>query len=495
MLRDRFSLPLDPAAVRFSGSIAEDERILSHDLWGSLVHARMLGRTGIIPARSARRILVGLRAIARRAATGRFPLDPALEDVHLNVEADLTRRIGADGARLHTGRSRNDQVATDLALYERDALLALEHRVADLVGALLEAAVGPDGRIVVAGWTHLQPAQRVYWGQLLATHALRFVRDAEDLAAVRARLTDCPLGAGALAGSSLPLDRKFTAQQLGFVRPNPSSIDAVSDRDALLRTLSALAILATHISALSEELVIGAMPEVGRVTLSDAFVTTSSLMPHKRNPDLAELARAEAGPAIGRLVSALTVAKGLPIGYQRDLQRTKIDLFEGVERSLEVLEVVAGMVRGARFHEGAAPPDGATASVELVDALVRAGVPFRRAHGRVARWLSRGGKRSLAGAFPELRGYRPPTADQEPERRRTEGGSAWVEVRRLIAEVRGRQRRGVGSSRKEVERLARLRRRAGVYPPGFLVAATSRRALRAGTRALGRSARSPAAAR
>ena len=497
MLRDRFSTPLDPAGVRFSGSIEEDTRILPHDLWGSLVHARMLGRTGIVPLRSARRIEAGLRAIARRAAAGRFPMDPALEDVHLNVERALTRRIGSDGARLHTGRSRNDQVATDLALYERDALLALELAIEELVDALVAASTGPDGRVVVAGWTHFQPAQRVYWGQILATHALRFLRDAEGFVAPRGRLTECPLGAGALAGSSLPLDRAFTAKQLGFRRPHLSSIDAVSDRDTVLGILSGLAILSSHISGLAEEIVIGTMPEIDRVALSDAFVTTSSLMPHKRNPDLAELARAEAGPAIGRLVSALSVAKGLPIGYQRDLQRTKIDLFEGVERSLGLLAVMAAMVRGARFRPGAAVPDGSTASVELVDALVREGVPFRRAHARVARWLARGGTAPTAVAFPELtaRGYRPPTPDEEPERRTTAGGSAWVEVRRLIRDVEVRRRSLRTSAETELERLAQLRSEVGAYPPAFLATARSRPALRAARRASGRGARSPAAGR
>lgn len=481
MLRDRFSVPLDPAAAGFSGSTAEDARILSHDLWGSLVHARMLGRSGILPARSARRIEVGLRAIALRASRDRFPLDPALEDVHLNVESALTRRIGADGARLHTGRSRNDQVATDLALYERDALLALERATVRLVEALVGAARGIDGRNVVAGWTHLQPAQRVYWAQILGSHALRFVRDAERFAATRGEITDCPLGSGALAGSSLPLDRTYTAAALGFVRPNPSSIDAVSDRDVVVGVLSDLALLTAHLSGLAEEIVIGAMPEVGRITLSDAFVTTSSLMPQKRNPDLAELARAEAGPSVGRLVSALSVLKGLPIGYQRDLQRTKQDLFEGVERSLGLLAVVAPMIRGARFRPATPAREEWTGAVELVDALVRARVPFRRAHARVARWIAAGGTRPISAAFPELTGsgFVWPTPGQEPERRATAGGSAWREVRRLLDEVDARASVVRRTTEREVARLARLRRKVGAYPPQFLAGPTSRRASRA----------------
>ncbi|MCI4329057.1 MAG: argininosuccinate lyase, partial [Thermoplasmata archaeon] len=194
MLRERFSRPLDRAAASLSESTGEDAVLLPYDLWGSLAHARMLGSSGIIASASARRIEVGLRAIARRASVGRFPLDPALEDVHLNVEAALTRRIGRDGERLHTGRSRNDQVATDLLIYNRDALLSLEIGAVRLASTLVEAARGPDGRHVIAGWTHLQPAQRLYWGQVLGTHALRFVRDAERFRTTRARIDRCPLG-------------------------------------------------------------------------------------------------------------------------------------------------------------------------------------------------------------------------------------------------------------------------------------------------------------
>ena len=497
MLRDRFSAPLDPAAAGFSGSTEEDARILPHDLWGSLVHARMLGRSGILPMRSSRRIEAGLRAIARRAALGRFPLDPALEDVHLNVEAALTRSIGSDGARLHTGRSRNDQVATDLALYERDALLALERATLTLVDALIAASRGVDGRNVVAGWTHLQPAQRVYWGHILGSHALRFVRDAERFAATRSEITDCPLGSGALAGSSLPLDRAFTARALGFDRPTPSSIDAVSDRDAVVGILSDLALLSAHLSGLAEEVVIGAMPEVGRIELSDAFVTTSSLMPQKRNPDLAELARAEAGPSVGRLVSALSVLKGLPLGYQRDLQRTKIDLFQGVERSLALLKVVAPMIRGARFRPTTPAREEWTGAVELVDALVRAGVPFRRAHGRVARWIAAGGLPGIPQAFPELAGsgFKWPKPAQEPELRRTTGGSAWHEVQILLREVTTRASIVRRATEREVERLAKLRASVGAAPPGFLGGSTIQPASRARRSAHGRSGRAAARVR
>lgn len=465
MLRDRFSRPLDPAAAALSASTAEDAILLPYDVWGSLAHARMLGARRIIPRADARALGRGLRAIAREVERGRFALDPALEDVHLNIETTLARRLGAAGRRLHTGRSRNDQVAVDLLLYLRDALLDLELAGCGLADALIQRAGSAEGRGVVPGSTHFQPAQRLYWAQILATHALRFLRDVERFRSIRERVTDSPLGSGAIAGSSLPLDRRMTARLLAFTRPGPSSLDGVTDRDAAVETLSALALFHVHVSALGEELVVGAMPEVGRVRLDDAFVTTSSLMPHKRNPDLAELARASAAPAIGRLVAHLTLLKGLPVGYQRDLQEGKPVLFDGVARALALASVVTPMVATARFHPSAAAGPADTASVEVADALVRAGVPFRTAHERVARFLGEDAGRHLdrvspqefRAAFPELAAqrFRLPTAAEEPERRTTAGGSSWSEVTRLIREVRRRTDRGRRAATRERERIER----------------------------------------
>jgi len=459
VLRERFDRPLDRSALALSESTREDRHLLVADLWGSRVHARMLAETGLLSPASARRIDRGLRAIERQVAAGRFRLDPALEDVHLNVEDALTRAIGPDGQRLHTGRSRNDQVATDLAVYLREALE--------------ERARSAAGRVVVVGWTHLQPAQRVYVGQVLGTHALRFERDLERMRGIRARLRECPLGSGALAGSSLPLDRERTARWLGFDRPSRSSLDSVSDRDASAETLAALALFGVHASALAEELVLGSMPELDRVRLADAFVTTSSLMPHKRNPDLAELVRAESAPAIGRLVAALTLLKGLPLAYNRDLQVGKPLLFDGVVRARMVLEVLPPMVATAEFSSGrpgGSEAEAETGSVELVDRLVEAGVPFREAHARVARFLlelsARGETLRTApparfdASFPELTGraFRAAERQAEPETRTTAGGSAWREVQRMLADVARARRRAVRSVRAERARLVRLRR-------------------------------------
>lgn len=502
MLRDRFSQPLDSAAAALSGSTDEDVALLPHDLWGSLVHARMLGARGIIPPAASRRIQAGLRRLAATARDGRLRLDPRLEDVHLNVEAALTRAIGRDGERLHTARSRNDQVATDLRLFERDAAIALELGCAALASALVEAARGPGGRGVVDGWTHLQPAQRVYWAQLLGSHALRGVRDGERFAEVRRRADRSPLGSGALAGTSLPIDRAATARGLGFVGPTPSSIDAVSDRDVSAELLFAVALLHVHLSQLAEELVLGAMPGIDRVRLSDAYVTTSSLMPHKRNPDLAELARAQAGPALGRLVALMGVLKGLPIGYQRDLQAGKPLVIEAVRVARLHLEVVRGMVASAELRSPPVGPDSSTASVELADALVVQGVPFRSAHARVARWLAELGRdgrglgqvaaTELASAFPELEGtgFTLPGPDDEVERRVSAGGSSWRSVAALLSGV---QRRAAGlrwAAVRERGRLLRLRRAVGAFEPDWLTGAATRRPVprpRRGRRTVGRA--------
>ncbi|MCI4331154.1 MAG: argininosuccinate lyase [Thermoplasmata archaeon] len=488
MLRERFSRPLDVAALALSESTREDRSLLFHDLWGSIAHARMLGESGILPAPSVRRIVGGLLRIGAQAEAGRFPLRPSLEDVHLNVEEALTREIGEDGARLHTGRSRNDQVATDLLLYTREALLDLEEATDEVVAALLGQARSPSGKGVVTGWTHLQPAQRVYWAHILGSHALRFARDAERFARTRSSIRFCPLGSSALAGSSLPLDRIAAGHALGFEGPSPSSYDAVADRDAAVETLFDLSLLGVHASQLAEELVIGAMPEVGRVRLAEEFVTTSSLMPHKRNPDLAELVRAEAAPTLGRLVAHLALLKGLPLSYQRDLQAGKPLVVEGVPRGLAVLRVLAPMIRTAEFRSPPPSPGEATGSVELVDALVSSGMPFRAAHGEVAllvKEVESAGRswRSVSPAeiavrFPKLKGFSLPAPSEEPERRRTAGGSAWEEVQSMLAGVArdlAASRRAVRAERK---RITATRRALGVperwFPPGGPTA-TSRR--------------------
>ncbi len=423
----------------------EDADLLVYDLLGSLAHASGLVRAGLLTPSEGSRLARGLRQIFREAREGRFSLDRALEDVHMNVEAALTRRLGPRGEKLPTGRSRNDQVATDLALYLRDALAGIQGEVLAVVAALLEHAAPPQGRETLPAVTHLQGAQRVHRAQLRQAHASRLLTDASRMARLRSRVSGfSPLGAGAVAGSSLPLDRQYTARLMGFRAPHPNSVEATSDRDPGAEALFSVALLGIHLSGLAEELVLGSTPQFGRVVLDDAFVTTSSLMPHKRNPDLAELVRAESGPLLGLLVAYLTVLKGLPLAYNRDLQRVKPLLLEGLRRAGASCRVLAPMIRSARFvagplDRGEAEP---TFSVELVDALVLQGVPFREAHGRVARLLADAPSGSpvrsyltperLDRTFPELRAgnWTVPTPPEEPDLRRTRGGSAWKEVRR-----------------------------------------------------------------
>ncbi len=469
--------------MAYGSSLVEDADLLVYDLLGSLAHASGLVRAGLLTPSEGSRLARGLRQILQEARKGRFRLDPAFEDVHMNVEAALTRRLGPVGEKLHTGRSRNDQVATDLALYLRDALAGLQGDVLAVVSALLEQAASPHGKETLPAMTHLQGAQRVHRAQLLQAHASHLLADASHLARLRSRVARySPLGSGAVAGSSLPLDRAYTTRLMGFRAPHPNSVEATSDRDAGAEALFGVALLAIHLSALAEELVLGSTPQFGRVVLDDGFVTTSSLMPHKRNPDLAELVRAEAGPLLGLLVAYLTVLKGLPLAYNRDLQRVKPLLLEGVGRGRASCRVLAPMIRSAQFVPG--PLDGGegepTFSVELVDALVLQGVPFREAHGRVARLLAEVPSGSpvrvyltperLFRAFPELgkAPWKAPTPQDEPELRRTRGGSAWKEVlrdrRRLQRDLAG-QSRELAAARRHWEALVRRLTGGGRGPP------------------------------
>jgi argininosuccinate lyase len=457
LLRERFFRPLDRRAADLNSSVEEDRVLVPYDILGSVAHARMLARVGLLPRSRARRLVRELRRIYAQAKQDRFVLNPALEDVHMNVEAALSSDRGEPlGSYLHAGRSRNDQVATDLLLYLRERLLSLEEGALALVSELVRQAQGPSGRYVFDGWTHTQPAQKVYLAQILLAHAHRFLRDSEGLAILRQRIQSCPLGSGALAGSSLPLDRSYTARILGFESPTLNSIDAVSDRDVPTLVLGALALLWVHTSSLTEELILGSLPELDRLELDDAFVTTSSLMPHKRNPDIAELLRAEASDFLGANTAILAAQRGLPLAYNRDLQFVKAVVIRMVERTRQYLPLVQDLIRTTHWKDPTArtpASDRMTWTVELADELVRRGVPFRRAHARVARWVKREGssarqdparlERTLREAFPEIPpgAFRIPSSPEEPERRTTWGGSSWKEVRRDLAWVRSRVER------------------------------------------------------
>ena len=324
----------EPAAevAAFSESISFDWRLWKHDLAGSLAHAAMLRKVGILTAREFQAIQAGLEAIAVDIAAGRFAWQPELEDVHMNIEAELTRRVPA-GAKLHTGRSRNDQVALDLRLWLRDEIAALSAEIRGLQRALVELGAA-NAAVVIPGYTHLQRAQPVYFAHHLLAYVEMLERDHSRLADGVRRLNVCPLGAGALAGSTLPLDREFVARQLGFVdergrpRLTENSMDAVSDRDFVVEFAAAGALLAVHLSRLAEDVILWAGTEFNFVRIADAYTTGSSLMPQKRNPDVAELTRGKSGRVIGNLVALLTLLKGLPMTYNRDLQEDKERLFD-----------------------------------------------------------------------------------------------------------------------------------------------------------------------
>jgi argininosuccinate lyase len=386
----RFRQDTDPAVERFSASIDFDRALAHYDLRLSGAHAAMLRQVGLLSDDDAASLERGLAQIGAELEAGRFPFDPALEDIHMNIEARLGELVGPVAGRLHTGRSRNDQVATDLLLYLRDVTRAAERGLHGLRGVLLERA-GEHLDTVLPGYTHLQRAQPVR----LAHHWLAFVemfgRDAERFRDLRARLGHAPLGAGALAGTTLPLDRLATARALGFEAPARNSMDAVASRDLALEFLADCAIAAVHLSRLAEELVLWSTAEFGFVELADAYSTGSSLMPQKKNPDVPELVRGKSGRVIGNLVALLTVLKGLPLTYNRDLQEDKEPVFDSARTLRDSLEVMSGAIATLRVDAArmrAAADDPLLLATDLAEVLVREGVPFREAHEAVGRTVA-----------------------------------------------------------------------------------------------------------
>ncbi|WP_264786570.1 argininosuccinate lyase, partial [Gluconobacter cerinus] len=335
-----------PAAImsEINASIGFDKILWRQDIRGSLAHAAMLQKVGLLTATELAEIRQGLGDIAQEIGEGRFEFSPALEDIHMNIEARLSERIGEAGKRLHTARSRNDQVATDFRLWVRDAIDGLQEQTASLMRALATRALEHHAT-PMPGFTHLQVAQPVTFGHHLLAYVEMLSRDRGRLRDARARLNECPLGSAALAGTSFPIDRAMTAAALDFDRPTANSLDAVSDRDFALEFLSALSLQAMHLSRLAEEIVMWASAPFGFVTLSDAFTTGSSIMPQKRNPDAAELVRAKIGRIMGNFVGLLTVMKGLPLAYAKDTQEDKEPVFDATEAMTLSLAAMDGMIR------------------------------------------------------------------------------------------------------------------------------------------------------
>jgi argininosuccinate lyase len=379
----RFAAGPDAIMEAINASISFDKRMAAQDIAGSRAHAAMLAAQGIIETNDAEAIREGLLTVLSEIEGGTFEYSTALEDIHMNVEARLKEVIGEPAGRLHTGRSRNDQVATDFKLWVRDQFDAAEGALLALIRALLtQAEDGADW--VMPGFTHLQTAQPVTWGHHMMAYVEMFGRDLSRMRDARARMNESPLGAAALAGTSFPIDREMTAEALGFDRPAANSLDAVSDRDFALEFLGASSICAMHLSRFAEELVIWSSAQFRFVTLSDRFSTGSSIMPQKKNPDAAELIRAKIGRIFGANVALMMVMKGLPLAYSKDMQEDKEQVFDAADNLMLALAAMDGMVRDMSANRpqlAAAAGSGFSTATDLADWLVRVlGLPFRDAH-------------------------------------------------------------------------------------------------------------------
>ncbi|MFN9623559.1 MAG: argininosuccinate lyase [Cyanobacteriota bacterium] len=450
---DRFEQGLHPAIERFNASIGFDIALLQEDLDGSVAHARMLGRCGVISAEEAQRLMEGLEAIRAEAAAGEFRPGLEAEDVHFAVERRLTERLGPLGKKLHTGRSRNDQVGTDVRLWLRRRIGDIDAALVRFERALLRQAEDHVDTLI-PGYTHLQRAQPLSLAHHLLAYVAMAQRDRERLADVRGRVNICPLGAAALAGTPVPIDRRQTAAELGFEAIYGNSLDAVSDRDFAVEFLAAASLVMVHLSRLAEEVILWASEEFGFITLTDRCATGSSLMPQKKNPDVPELVRGKSGRVFGHLMGMLTLIKGLPLAYNKDFQEDKEALFDGVRTCLDSLEAMAilfeeGLEFRPRRLEAAVHSDYANAT-DVADYLVARDVPFREAYqlvGGLVKRLVLEGRLLVELSLAEWQALHPAFgADihaaiaprQVVAARRSEGGTGFDEVRRQLAAARGR---------------------------------------------------------
>ena len=382
MRKGRFNKAPAEIAQRYGQSVSLDRRLYRQDIAGSIAHARALEDAGIITATERSKIDAGLRTIEKEIESGKFQWDESLEDVHMNIEATLTKRIGPAGAKLHTARSRNDQVALDVRLYVKQEIGTIRAGLRQVQTAALGAAE-QNVDVVMPGYTHLQRAQPIFFAHYLLGQIEAFARDADRLDDCLKRTDVLPLGSGALAGSTIVLDRQLIARELGFAEISQNSLDAVSDRDFICEFLFCVAMIGMHLSRLSEDLIIWSTSEFGFVEFSDAFATGSSLMPQKKNPDMAELTRGKTGRLYGNLLSILTTLKALPSSYNRDLQEDKAALFDSVDTVAAALEVFAAMLPELKINRSrmqTAANDPNLLATDLAEYLVKKGAPFRKAH-------------------------------------------------------------------------------------------------------------------
>ncbi len=447
-----FSEPMSLLVQRYTASVEFDRRLAAADIQGSLAHATMLAAQGIIGAQDLAEIERGMATIGAEIEAGQFVWKLELEDVHLNIEARLTQLVGDAGKRLHTGRSRNDQVATDVRLWLRGEIDALQALLAGMQRALVELAAQHTDT-VMPGFTHLQVAQPVSFAHHLLAYVEMFARDAERLADARRRVNRLPLGAAALAGTSYPLDRDAVAQALGFDGLCENSLDAVSDRDFAIEFMAFAAITMVHVSRLAEELVLWMSQNFGFIDLADRYCTGSSIMPQKRNPDVAELARGKTGRVVGHLMALITLMKGQPLAYNKDNQEDKEPLFDSVDTLAATLRIMAEMVSGIIVKPAAmraAALRGYATATDLADYLTQRGLPFRDAHEVVAHAVKLGLQRGLDLAelpLAELRALHPLIGDDAASAltlegslnaRQVRGGTAPAQVAAQIARHRAR---------------------------------------------------------
>jgi len=448
----RFKEPIDAFVEKFTASVGFDQRMYRQDIAGSIAHARMLAKVGVLTDKERDQIIEGLEGILLDIERGDFAWVEAYEDVHMNIEARLIDRIGNVGKKLHTGRSRNDQVATDMRLYLREAIDAIIKEIRRLQAGLLDLAER-EVDTIMPGFTHLQVAQPVSFGHHLMAWFEMLDRDADRLTDCRRRVNVMPLGAAALAGTSYPLDRAYTAELLGFDRPSRNSLDAVSDRDFIIEFLSAGSLIMMHLSRMSEELVLWTSAQFDFVRLPDRFCTGSSIMPQKKNPDVPELVRGKTGRVYGALVSLLTLMKSQPLAYNKDNQEDKEPLFDTIDTLMGSLRAFADMVPNIepnRERMRAAAKQGFSTATDLADYLVRKGVPFRDAHeivGKVVRLGVDSGRDLSEITLEELQQFSKAieadvfevlTLEGSIAARDIEGGTAPAQVRRQIAEARAR---------------------------------------------------------
>ena len=448
----RFSEPTDQFVERFTASIGFDARLYHHDIQGSIAHARMLAHVGVLSGNECGAIVDGLQQIHSEIDAGSLQWSVALEDVHMNVESRLIEIVGEVGKRLHTGRSRNDQVATDIRLYLRDEIDALRALMTQLLTALLDLAA-THADTIMPGFTHLQIAQPVTFGHHILAWFEMLLRDRDRLVDLRKRVNVMPLGSAALAGTTFPIDRAFTARELGFDTVSENSLDAVSDRDFAIEFCAAASLTMMHLSRWSEELVLWSSQQFGFVDLPDRFCTGSSIMPQKKNPDVPELVRGKTGRVFGHLMGLLTLMKGQPLAYNKDNQEDKEPLFDAVDTLKDCLTAMLGMlphleVRADRMYAAAA--QGFATATDLADYLVRKDVPFRDAHEIVGRCVAHAIARGLSLpelTLDELKGFSAVidasvfdvlTLEGSVNARNHQGGTAPVQVRAAIARGRAK---------------------------------------------------------